>query len=425
MWSNYRVKTVVLSSGERLPVLLDRDGQPMFAPTVFALTEVRGKNLAANTIGMVLRSVMTFHLYLDARGIDFEGRMASGDLLSLGEVEDLARLCRRPLAELAALSRPSEGSDANVVSLEKVRMGVPKALTADLDPNVVASRLRYIRMYIQWLATERLSRHGLAQSVASRLGDSTRFVADAIDTRIPHGSGRNTLGQREGVADEVVAELLRVVDPHSPNNPWRDQHTRYRNALLIHWLLYLGLRIGEALGVRVSDIVAYRKEVTIHRRADDPDDPRRYQPQTKTRARVLPVSGTLLAETQAYILNHRSALPQAKKHAFLFVASRTGQPMTLAAVGKLFKELRERCPLLPEGLSGHVLRHTWNDAFSKKMDEAGVTPENERQARSYLMGWSPTSDTAAVYTRRYVRNKAKEVSLGLQEQLVNKGKGNE
>lgn len=168
MWSNYRVKTVVLSSGERLPVLLDRDGQPMFAPTVFALTEVRGKNLAANTIGMVLRSVMTFHLYLDARGIDFEGRMASGDLLSLGEVEDLARLCRRPLAELAALSRPSEGSDANVVSLEKVRMGVPKALTADLDPNVVASRLRYIRMYIQWLATERLSRHGLAQPAASR-----------------------------------------------------------------------------------------------------------------------------------------------------------------------------------------------------------------------------------------------------------------
>jgi len=397
----------------------------MFAPTVFALTEVRGKNLAANTIGIVLRSVMAFHLFLDALGIDFDGRLASGELLSLGEVEDLARLCRRPLTELAALSWPSEGRAVNVVSLEKVRMGVPKISTADVDPGVAASRLRYIRMYLQWLAIERLSRHGLAQSVASRLGNTARFVAEAIDTRIPHGSRRNALGQREGVSDEAVAELLRVVDPHSPDNPWRDQHTRYRNALLVHWLLYLGLRIGEALGVRVSDIVAYRKEVTIHRRADDPDDPRRYQPQTKTRARVLPVSGTLLAETQTYILNYRSALPRAKKHAFLFVASRTGQPMTLAAVGKLFSELRERCPSLPEGLSGHVLRHTWNDAFSKKMDEAGVTPENERQARSYLMGWSPTSDTAAVYTRRYVRNKAKEVSLGLQDQLVNKRKGDE
>ena len=123
MASGYRVKTIVLSSGERLPVLLDREGQPMFAPTVFALTEVRGKNLAANTIGIVLRSVMAFHLFLDGRGIDFDGRLANGELLSLGEVEDLARLCRRPLIELTALPSSSEGAALNVVSLEKVRMG--------------------------------------------------------------------------------------------------------------------------------------------------------------------------------------------------------------------------------------------------------------------------------------------------------------
>ncbi|WP_461583351.1 hypothetical protein [Tepidiphilus sp. HLB4] len=97
--------------------------------------------------------------------------------------------------------------------------------------------------------------------------------------------------------------------------------------------------------------------------------------------------------------------------------------MTLSAVGKLFKELRERCPSLPKELSAHVLRHTWNDVFSREMERKGVAPENERQIRSYLMGWSPTSDTAAVYTRRYVRNKAKEISLGLQEKLVGGGKG--
>nr|WP_315168525.1 site-specific integrase [uncultured Deefgea sp.] len=393
----------------------------MFAPTVFALTEVRGRNLAANTISIVLRSVMALHLFLDSRGIDLDERLACGELLSLSEVEDLSRLCRRPLVELAALSGSSEETALNVVSLERVRMmRGQKVLTPEIDPDVAASRLRYIRMYLEWVTKERLSRQGLAAPVASRLSITARSVADAIDARIPHKSGRNALDQREGVSEDVVADLLRVVDPLSPDNPWQDQHTRFRNALLIHWLLYLGLRIGEVLGVRVSDIVSYRKEVTIHRRADDSDDPRRYQPQTKTRARVLPVSDTLLAETQAYILNHRSTLMGAKKHAFLFVASRTGKPMTLAALGKLFKELRERCPSLPEGLSGHILRHTWNDAFSKKMDEAGVTPENERQARSYLMGWSPTSDTAAIYTRRYVRNKAKEVSLALQNQLVNK-----
>ena len=419
MSTGYRVKTLMLTSGERLPVLLDREGQPMFDPTVFALTEVRGKNLSTNTIGIVLRSVMTFHLFLDARNIDLDVRFANGELLSLAEIEDLARFCRLPLTELATQSNAYEGAASKVMSIEKVRMEVQKTLPSEVDPNVAASRLRYIRMYLQWLTNERLSRHGLDPVVATRFGDLARRVSDAIDSRIPNKSGRGALNQREGIPEEAVAELVRIIDPHSPDNPWRDQHTRYRNALLIHWLLYLGLRIGEVLGVRVSDIVTYRKEVTIHRRADDLDDPRHNQPQTKTRARVLPMSDALLAQTQSYILTHRSSLPHAKKHPFLFVASRTGQPMTLSTVGKLFKELRSKCPWLPEKLSAHVLRHTWNDAFSKKMDDKGVAPENEQQARSYLMGWSPTSDTAAVYTRRYVRNKAKEVSLELQIQLVN------
>lgn len=429
MASGYRVKTVVLSSGERLPVLIDREGQPLFDPTVFALTEVRAKNAATNTVSAVLRALMVFQLCLGARDIDLDARLGAGNVLSLGEVEDLARLCRRPLADLAALSGAGSGSGADVdaaqkvTSLEKARMKAQAGSPAEVDPGVAATRLHYIRAYVQWIAAERLSRHGLDPAVAARLRDSARLVSDAIESRIPRKSSRNALEQREGLSDEDVAELLRVTDPHSRDNPWRDQHTRYRNALLVRWLLYLGLRIGEALGVRNSDIVAYQREVTIHRRADDPDDPRRDQPQAKTRARVLPMGAELLAQTQAYILNYRAGLPGAKKHPFLFVASRSGRPMTVAAAEKAFKELREACPSLPKWLSPHVLRHTWNDAFSVKMDTAGVTPENEKQARSYLMGWSSTSDTAAAYTRRYVRAKAREVSLALQDQLVNKGKG--
>lgn len=430
MSSGYRVKTVVLSSGERLPILLDQQGQPMFDPTVFALTEVRGKNLAANTIGNVLRAVMAFQLFLDARGIDLDTRLADGALLSLGEVEDLARLCRLKIADLTALS----GERANVVaapaptqvaSHEKARMKAQAVSSTEVAPGVAATRLHYTRSYLQWLAAERLSRHGLDPSVAARLRDAAKRVSDAINSRIPRKSGRDALDQREGLSDADVAELLRVTDPHSPDNPWKDQHTRYRNALLIRWLLHFGLRIGEALGVRNSDIVDYRKEVTIHRRADDPDDPRRYQPQTKTRARVLPVSAELLAQTQAYILTHRRALPEAKRYPFLFVASRTGWPLSLSAAQKMFQELRKKCPALPEDLSAHPLRHTWNDQFSEQMDENRVSPENEKQARSYLMGWSPTSNTAANYTRRHVRKKSEQVSLALQDQLVNRGKNDE
>lgn len=45
----YRVKTIVTSSGERLPILLGYDGLPIFEPTVFSLTEIRSRNRASNT----------------------------------------------------------------------------------------------------------------------------------------------------------------------------------------------------------------------------------------------------------------------------------------------------------------------------------------------------------------------------------------
>ncbi|ENH6339635.1 site-specific integrase [Burkholderia vietnamiensis] len=397
----------------------------MFAPTVFTLSEVRGRNLATSTIGIVLRSVMAFHLFLDARGIDLDARLTKGELLSLAEVEDLSRLCRRTIVALAALSKMDERTTSNVLSLESVRMVTRKAPSIEVRPDVAAGRLRYIRMYLQWLTNERRSRYDLPTAVGARLGEASTFVIDAINVRIPSKSGRNIFDQRAGLPGDVEAELLRVIDPESPANPWRHPHVRYRNAALIHWLLYLGVRIGEALGVRVSDIDFRLKQVTIHRQADSLDDPRTYQPQTKTRPRVFPVSNALLAETQTYILKYRSNFPQAKKHPFLFVADRTGRPMALATISKVFRVLRARCPDLPEHLCAHLLRHTWNDTFSAMASDRGMSHADECQARSYLMGWSPTSKSAATYTRRFVRQKANEVSLGLQNQIVNKAEHDE
>jgi hypothetical protein len=51
MTSPWRIRTIVTGTGERLPLLLDRaSGVPLFDPTVFAVTEVRARNRAANTI---------------------------------------------------------------------------------------------------------------------------------------------------------------------------------------------------------------------------------------------------------------------------------------------------------------------------------------------------------------------------------------
>jgi hypothetical protein len=46
-------------------------------------------------------------------------------------------------------------------------------------------------------------------------------------------------------------------------------------------------------------------------------------------------------------------------------------------MNKLITALRDRVPGLPENLSAHVLRHSWNDAFSDAMDRKGVPGDQE------------------------------------------------
>ena len=417
---DYRVRVLNLASGERFPLLLNGDGQPFFEPTVYSLTELRARNLATNSISNILRAIQAFYLYLDIRQINFFSRLTSGQMLSLGEVEDLTRLCRLPMERLEAMSPESAHDDGcpRLVSLEKVRMRSRPETEDFLNSAFAGTRLRYIGSYLKWLVSDYISRQKIEKNVADNVEQSLERVLLAINARIPKASGAKALGQREGLSTESASELLRVASPDSQDNPWQDDYVRHRNALIVHWLYYLGLRRGELLGVKVNDIDFRKGTVTIHRRADDPSDPRTNQPQTKTKPRVIPLGEELKSLTYDYVMNYRSTLPGARKHAFLVCGNATGQPMSLPALNKVFAVLRAKHPTLTDSLCPHVLRHTWNDRFSELMDQRQVTEETEKKMRSYLMGWSETSGTAATYTRRHTRKKAQEASLKMQEELM-------
>ncbi|RFQ10225.1 site-specific integrase [Pseudomonas sp. ATCC 13867] len=62
------------------------------------------------------------------------------------------------------------------------------------------------------------------------------------------------------------SRLLEVTRPDAPQNPWVDDFARCRNALIVDWLYYLGLRRGELLSLRVSDIDFRRCVVHVFRR---------------------------------------------------------------------------------------------------------------------------------------------------------------
>lgn len=91
----------MLASGERLPVLMDtRLGTPLFSPTIYSLSQLRGRNLAANTIEQGLQHIMILLLFLEQREIDIEERFREGRILDFVEIESLANICKMRVADI-------------------------------------------------------------------------------------------------------------------------------------------------------------------------------------------------------------------------------------------------------------------------------------------------------------------------------------
>lgn len=108
MTNPYTIRTLMLASGERLPVLLNREtGLPLVEPTLYSVTEIRARNQASNTLEQVLRAILVFQLFLDLRHIDLDERLRQGQVLELGEIDELVRLCRLPVELLVAQLTPT------------------------------------------------------------------------------------------------------------------------------------------------------------------------------------------------------------------------------------------------------------------------------------------------------------------------------
>lgn len=391
-------------------------GLPLFEPTLYVLSELRATNKASATIAQALRAVMLLCDTLDSLGVDLEHRIAQGRLLDLGEIEELARTCRLPASD--ALGDASRNViQASVGSASVGAAQVPLGDRRLVAPQTTFIRLHYITSYLRWRATLQLLKLGQASPLHHALTESQRFVLQALKARSPTTSHARHSTAREGLAPEVRQRLLSVAHPRSPENPWGSSHARARNWLIVRLLYDLGIRRGELLGVRVSDFNFQANELFIARRADAPEDPRRLQPNAKTQARLLPLGDELVRIVREYVLKYRRGVGRARRHDYLLVANGSGDPLSIAALAKVFVSLRCGIPTLPRDLSPHLLRHTWNDNFSELMDSREVSPELETKLRSRLMGWSETSTSAATYTKRHVRRKAAEASLDLQSKL--------
>ncbi|HHD2942320.1 TPA: tyrosine-type recombinase/integrase, partial [Enterobacter kobei] len=186
----------------------------------------------------------------------------------------------------------------------------------------------------------------------------------------------NTDRYQKNISDKTLTQrqidlIFHILKPGGMENPF-SLEVQSRNRLIILLLYSLGLRAGELLNLRISDIDLCHSTIAIRRRADDKSDPRLYQPLVKTCERKLPIGDVLMKEIYKFITGDRNKVRNSKGNDFLFITNKSGKtvgmPLSKSAYHKIIKIISKSHAELNE-LSGHMLRHTWNYDFSKNIDE--------------------------------------------------------
>lgn len=392
-----------------MPVLVCRSsGLPHFDANLFALLMMRMRGRAASTAEQALRAVGLLLDFQAERNIDWSARLASGRLFQNEEIDALTVHLRQAIR---ASGSPGQGPHRTVVAFAA---GRDRRGHDEVQGEVSATRLSYVATYLEWYADARLREMRLPMQTAALL--LQRVQADLRALRKRRDSTPGTLNARRSLTGEQKQLLLDISDVASVRNPWTQEFVQVRNALLVRWLLALGLRRGELLGVTLDQLDMQRRRVNIVLRPDDPSDPRRYQPNAKTRARALDLPSDLAVATQNFIVKQRSQIKGARTHGFLFTSS-SGAPLSLDTVAAVFMDIRTAAAGLLPAVTAHTLRHTWNDEFSAFCDMQKVAANDERRHREYLMGWAPGSEAAAVYTKRHIEESARQALLQMSRRV--------
>jgi len=404
-------RALMAEDGERFSLLLAGEPRtPLFRPTVFSIAMRRSAGLAANTLVRDDGALMHLLLWADIQEIDLEGRFARGEFLTPVEVQSFARATKQSLRQLRS-TRPTPVRRPSLSAGTEQFRSPSVASKSGVRSATSGYKLWLAGKYLDWLAGDTAPPVGHDGSTTAR-SEAKRTMLDAIAAQLTKFNGPAGV-PREGLTEAQQDLLREVIRPSSPSNPWRHPFVRVRNQAIVEFVLAEGTRRGEALKQAISDIDFAGYLISVVRRPDDPTDSRVREPNVKRAGRVLPMGEPLADILSDYIVNWRSAIPAARLHDVLFV-NKDGAPLSKESVQKLFSTIRKKIPGFPKQLTTHLLRHTWNDNFSMHMDANRVPPEHEVRDRSYLMGWSEHSGSAARYTTRSTRKRANAHSLKMQ-----------
>jgi len=411
----YSIRVSVADDGEVHPLVIGSDALPAWWPNLWLLTVHRNRGAAFGTLQLYAKCLCRIYSWAEARHCELDQRMLERNWLVDWELHSLADVLSVQVR--GGLSEPKRFRKRPGGNVEQF-LGSKTAEAPLVLQTTIGARMNLVADYLRWLGQEGVNRAPFAAKTihTANLNDMVQGLVAKTPINHEHNKRRH-----KGYDQDGVRRLLEVVTPGHPENPWRRAEVQRRNHMIVHMLFTFGLRVGELCALYVRDINFQAQVLAVARRPDDPNDPRgRNAPHQKTRARVMALELIDLIKAYKQI---RKAHDTALKHPYLLVSAWDGMPLSIAAIEKAFRELRENVPGLPVKLTPHLLRHAWNYEWSILCKEKGISDDLADQMRKTLMGWKMSSTMPQRYNAAYIQERADECSLEVQRRLWSLAEG--
>lgn len=341
-------RVAAVSGGEVSYTVTGADGLPV-GPVEAYLAHLSVVGRAPNTVAGYAHDLRDFVEWLGLRGLDYQA-------VSVEQVGEFFQWLRRP--------RPARRPGV---------FALPSAPPAVVGRTLVRKRAALAGFY-RFHARRQGRTDPLLGELAAGCGE---FVPMLVHTR--------------GRRDEAVVSPLRITDCSGPApqdlTPEAFERLlaacdRRRDRFLLVLLEQTGLRLGEALGLRHSDLRLRAGEVRVVPRRDNANGAR----VKGLRPRTVPVDDRVLDAYADYMEAEYGALDCDYVFVNLFRAPR-GAPMTATNVHKLAGRLRRRSGVAE--FTPHTLRHTMATRLLRAGVDAAVVAE--------LLGHASSQTTTSTY----------------------------
>lgn len=346
--------TLQLKSGERFAVLVDARGIPLQYPLLYSLRD-RERGGAARLKTRLLRIQELYRAYA-GMGLNLD-EVILGGKVDIRDVESAVYWLEEGLGD-GTDSSESDGGEPVSAPMRNQRI------------SVWSDFMEWALESANWTLRARPERDRRERETAMRL----RLLLEDLRLAFPaHGEVEPLSGRELEVLDDLLG----------PNalgefnlSPFEGDAAR-RTWVLYQVLRWSGMRLGEALKLRIEDVPPREGDadkiirevegtalsVSIHRRVDDLADHRRIEPSVKRLGRTVPMPNAALELLWEYIDSLPATTP------YLIRTSEGSRALSYSRASKLCFEIRPHAARLFEerypgdshtlnALRWHRLRHT-------------------------------------------------------------------